>query len=456
VRVTKCPGGLRVAGATVITLCLAWCCTSCSPAASGPRVSPSVLPVSPSRLPVSPGRLPVSPSVASATRGKQLWASTLRDAGEPVEAVSPDGTRLFVSGQTMVGFETVAYSAATGAQLWARAYQPATSSNPTAIAVSPDGARVYVTGHTALGPPGGPTVAYDARTGKQLWASRASVTAYAATALAVSPDSATVYIAGQGGGPAGFAVVAYAAATGEQRWLRSYTKVKRGAANSVAVSPDGKTVYITGSGGPPYSVLTVAYQATGTVKWATRYKDPYADGIAGGSQIVAGPGGNAVYVVGSASNKSRHYDIATFAYGAATGRQLWLDRYNAHSRGGLIAVTPDGQTVILAISLSDGRTGHAALLSYRASTGETQWTAKAPLAGPIGLVIDPHGNTVIIGGNPITAYSVAHGTVLWKASYAQRQYPTAIALSGDGTRLFETGWNGRGLAGGIITVAYHT
>src|SRR6266487_2155972 len=164
----KCLGGLRVAGATLITLCLAWCCTSCSPAVS---------------------RLSASSSVASVTPGKQLWAST---------------------------------------------YQPATYSNPTAITVSPDGARVYVTGDTAKG---GATVAYDTRTGKQLWARRATLTAYAASELAVSPDSATVYVAGSG-----FGVIAYAAATGKQRWLRSYTKATD--AWSVAVSADGKTVYV--------------------------------------------------------------------------------------------------------------------------------------------------------------------------------------------------------------------
>src|SRR5215813_7297807 len=202
-----CLGGPRVAGATLITLCLAWCCMSCSPPAS---------------------RLPVSSSEASAAPGEQLWASTLGGkASDPVEAVSPDGTRLFVSGDVKNHFETVAYSAATGAQLWARAYQPATYSNPTAITVSPDGAKVYVTGHTALG---GATVAYDTRTGKQLWARRARLTAYAASELAVSPDSATVYMAGSG-----FGVIAYAAATGKQRWLRSYTATD---AWSVAVSPD--------------------------------------------------------------------------------------------------------------------------------------------------------------------------------------------------------------------------
>jgi hypothetical protein len=113
-------------------------------------------------------------------------------------------------------------------------------------------------------------------------------------------------------------------------------------------------------------------------------------------------------------------------------------------------VTPDGQTVIVTGGLTNGNAGYA-LASCNASTGETHWTAKAPLAGPTGLVIDPQGNTVFIGGNRTAGYSVAHGTVLSTSSWAHGS-PTAIGLSADGTRLFETGWNGRG----STTVAYHT
>jgi PQQ-like domain len=431
VGVKKCVCGSKVAVATFITLCLAWCCTSSSPAAS---------------------RLPASASVASATPGKRLWTSTLPDDGCcPVEAVSPDGTTVFISGYVKTHFETVAYSAATGARLWAKAYQAESFSNPTAITVSPDGARVYVTGRT-LGASAlrGATVAYDTATGRQLWASRSKLIAYVASGLAASPDGRTLYVAGSGPGrQSQFAVIAYAAATGRQRWLCSYTKVQYGEGESVAVSPDGKTAYVTGFAGSPSSALTVAYRATGTMKWAARYKNPY--GFAGGTQIVAGPGGNAVYVVGSAQNKSGHYDIATFAYGAATGKQLWLDHYDARLGGRVpqMAVTPDGQTVIVTGGLSGGRLGYA-LASYNASTGRTQWTMRAPVVGPSGLVIDPHGNTMFVGGGLTVAHSVAHGTVLWTARYAHA-LPGPIALNGDGTRLFQTGWDDRG----ITTVAYH-
>ncbi len=458
-RATKCLRGRRVAGAALITLCLAWCCSSCSPVGS--------------RLSSPP------PAVASARTGQQLWASTLPGVASTVpgeaasvEAVSPDGTTLFVTGgYGTTHFETIAYRTATGARLWAKSYQGAGRTYTTAITVSPDGARVYVTGvgdsSTALGE-GGATIAYDARTGKHLWVRRYNSKGAYLTGLAVSPDGTTLYVTGNRGlgNRAEFGVIAYAAATGKQRWLRYYTKVP-GMATSIAVSLDGKTVYATGLGGS--SVLTVAYHATGTLRWATRYNNAYAGGAAGG-QIVAGPGGTAVYVIGTAANKYGHYDYATFAYGAATGKKLWLDRYNALAGPspfvGAIRVTPDGRTVVVTGSPNEGRTGGYLIAAYKASTGATRWTRRAPASryaptSPAGLVIGPLGNTVyvassqLLGGYDVAAWSVTHGTVLWRTSYAAAKVylPAAIALSADGTRLFVTGSVGSN-ADGMTTVAY--
>ena len=436
-RITKCLRGLSVAGTTVITLCLAWSCTSCSPAGSR----------------VSSWR-----GVASASPGEQLWASTLAAGSATAEAVSPDGTTLFVTGEVVRNnFETAAYRTATGARLWATGYRPADYSVPRAITASPDGATVYVTGGSA-------TVAYDAGTGKQLWASRYSGELWA---LAVSPDSRTLYVTGsaQGlGSHPGLVTIAYAAPTGRRRWLRLYATAKYGIGESIAVSLDGKTVYVTGSDS---SALTVAYQAAGNLKWAARYNNPYAGGAAA-SQIVTGAGGAAVYVVGRAANKHGHYDTATFAYSAATGKQLWLDRYNAHGGGGQIAVTPDGRSVIVAGLRNNGRTGGYLLASYNASTGATRWTRQAPASRyapsiPAGLVIDSHGDTAFVastkflGGYDLAAWSLARGTVLWTSRYTQAKVysPVAITLSGDGTRLFVTGSAGyrRNV---MTTVAYQS
>lgn len=428
-RVTKWLRGLRLAGATLVALCLAWSCASCSAA---------------------PSRLVASASVASVTPGQRLWASKLPGGCCSVGVVSKNGTAVFVSAYVKTHFETVAYSGATGARLWAKAYQGREFSDPRAITVSPDGATVYVSGTVSGGKAADAvvTVAYNARTGRQLWASR-FLPKYGAgvSALAVSPNGASLYVAGDGRSsrsPSQFAVIAYAAATGKQRWQRYYPSAQIGSAASVAVSPDGQTIYATGSAGS--SAVTVAYRAAGSLKWAARYTSPYG-GFAAGAHIVAAPGGGAVYVGGRESAPSKHVDMVTLAYRTATGRRMWRDQ----TLGGVpdIAVTPDGQKVIV-----DGSRNytHIAIAAYNASTGATQWSRLAPGANlyPSGLVINPRGDTMFIGGDSTMALSVADGTVRWTTSDAWGS--GVIGISSSGARLFGT----RSTSAGITTFAYQT
>ena len=111
--------------------------------------------------------------VVGAVPGAQLWASRYRGRGDSVAgaaavAVSPDGGTVFVTGQTAGGtpiptyYGSVAYSAVTGAQLWARRYHRAGIRSGVAccVAVSPDGRTVFVTGDIG-------TVAFRAATGAQ-------------------------------------------------------------------------------------------------------------------------------------------------------------------------------------------------------------------------------------------------------------------------------------------------
>jgi hypothetical protein len=66
--------------------------------------------------------------------------------------VSPDGTSVFVTGESFVGgssdYVTQAYSAADGIRRWSRRYDgPAHGLDVAAdLAVSPDGTSVFVTG----------------------------------------------------------------------------------------------------------------------------------------------------------------------------------------------------------------------------------------------------------------------------------------------------------------------
>jgi len=80
-------------------------------------------------------------------------------------AVSPDGARVYVTGFSPAAagqdqFATVAYDAATGATAWVARYgHPAKNSSAYGVAVSPDSSKVYVTGDTI---PYGTTIGYGA------------------------------------------------------------------------------------------------------------------------------------------------------------------------------------------------------------------------------------------------------------------------------------------------------
>jgi outer membrane protein assembly factor BamB len=70
-------------------------------------------------------------------------------------AVSPDGASVYITGSSMAAagqdqFATIAYDAATGTGAWVARYgHPANNSAAYGVAVSPDSSKVYVTGDTA-------------------------------------------------------------------------------------------------------------------------------------------------------------------------------------------------------------------------------------------------------------------------------------------------------------------
>jgi outer membrane protein assembly factor BamB len=432
---------------------------------------------------------------ASVPGGTKLWAARYRGQAKTNIAVavtaSPDGSTVFVagfSGTVRAHFSTVAYNAATGAQRWAVPFYGHGYTQAYAMAVSPDGSKLFVTGFTTPvqgGSERAVTVAYDAGTGARLWTQQAfpiSSTFNVGTAVAVSPDGATVFVGGTAGRH--IALVAYDAATGVLRWLAHYQPA--GAANgneSLAVSPDGSRVFLTGpfrgSSGPVRSA-TIAYDAgTGAQLWAE-----VASGNTGtGShELAVSPDGSAVYVTGWLGQGSPTSSFTTIAYDATTGAQLWARSYQGPGKLSVpeaIALSPDGSRLFVTGGSSQSPTGVVdfATVAYDTANGAVLWsrsyqppaTSEAGPGGAFAAGVSPDGTRVFVAGSSpgsrpkssnytTIAYDTATGHTSWLARYRGRQdfgAASSLAVGPTGQAVFVTGYL-HGHVGSLIfgTVAY--
>jgi WD40 repeat protein len=385
-----------------------------------------------------------------AQAGSSLWVRRYNGPGNQTDeaqsvAVSPDGSKVFVTGYSWGVFSdydyaTLAYDAATGAPLWLRRYNGRGHDRDTAqsVVVSSDGSKVVVTGQSILvrGNYDYATLAYDAETGSPLWVRRyngASDSIDQPFALAASPNALGIFVTGRSyGGPTNgydYATLSYGAATVAPRWVRRYD----GPAHeedwglSLAVSPDGALVFVSGfsSGvGSGHDYATVAYDtATGAPQWVSRYNGPENDDDEAQS-IVVSPDGARVFVTGFSEGVGSGNDYATVAYDAAGGAPLWVARYNGPDdltdQANSIAVTPDGSQVFVT-GFSPG-----AESSYDYAT---------------------------------IAYDAASGAALWVRRYDSPEHgydrAYAVAMSPDGSKIFVTGETDRESSGyDYLTIAY--
>lgn len=171
---------------------------------------------------------------------------------------------------------------------------------------------------------------------------------------------------------------------------------------------------------------TIAYNAaTGNKEWVARYngrasKNEFANAIA------VAPNGNAVYITGGSTGRTSRADFASVKYSAATGKQLWVGRYNGtgnlNDSGVALAVSPDNATVVVT-GRSNGKGGtydiEWATIAYNASTGAARWTKRYGVIGegspdenlPAGVVMNPNGGTVYVtGGVALFKKEGFHGT----------------------------------------------
>ena len=316
--------------------------------------------------------------------GAQRWAARHDSPAEGAEvpndiAVSPDGTRVFVTGFEDVGLEnvgqpsedgrvvTLAYDAATGGLLWRATYdgQGGRTDIGHSVGVAPDGSEVYVSA-SAVGEGGAPqhvTLAYRAATGVPEWqAARPSPSGQSLVGdrsdLVVSPDGSHVYVAGsefpeEGSSARDFVVVAYGTdgqETGQELWSTRHDGGGPDEVRGVDVAPDGGTVFVIGETDPRWSVLAVS--SSGEVRWTSTLAGTIE---AWPNDLAVSPSGDRVYVTGiglrSLADPRDSYAATTVAYEASTGEVSWTSEFDPPSRsrdeGIAVGVSADGDTVFV-------------------------------------------------------------------------------------------------------------
>jgi putative pyrroloquinoline-quinone binding quinoprotein len=454
---------------------------------------------------------------ASSAPGCQLWLSRFNDPVNAIDsaramAVSPDSGTVYVTGRSHAasgsrhtfdyGYATVAYDAATGAQLWLSRYD-GFDATPVAVAVSPDGRTVFVTGSANVTGTRYDyvTIAYSAATGAELWKSDLPGSGNSENrpaAIAVSPDGGTVFVTGTSDGGTklfrfsyGYDTVAYDAATGARRWQRVFEGPIIGRADhtffaeatSLAVSPDGRTVFVTGtsqSRATRQDYATIAYgAANGTQIWVRRYSGP-SGGNDTATAVEVAPGGGRVFVTGRSMAASGRFNFATLSYDAATGRQLWARRYRSRSGDStnvMLGVAPGGRTVFVSGSGGGDLTRGDAFVTvaYRAAAGSRLWASRYRARGyrsddAVGLAVGPGGRHAYVTGTGwgsrgglrdyvTLALGAATGARLWVARYngpaGREDSPAAIVASPGGRRVYVTGTSrGAGTGFDYATIAY--
>jgi hypothetical protein len=377
--------------------------------------------------------------------GAILWAKRYNgpeNVGDEAYAVaaSPDGSRVFVTGAVNTGlfgfnpdYATVAYDASTGATLWVRRYNGPQNhlDYAYAIAASPDGTTVFVTGQSdgAASQADYATIAYDAATGATLWIRRydgPGDNVDGAGSVAISPNGSKVFVTGGSIGATSsydYATIAYDASTGATMWTRRYNGPGNDSdlAHAIATSPDGSKVFVTGSSiasGHLDDYLTIAYDAaSGAVVWAGRYNGP-GDHIDLSFSLTASADGTKVFVTGQSLGETSFYDYATVAYDASTGAPLWTRRYNGPGNGNDggydVAGSSDGSKVFVTGYSSESGTSidDCATIAYDASTGAALWTRRYNGPGngtdlAHAIATSPDGSAVFVTGESIGATSLS-------------------------------------------------
>lgn len=382
---------------------------------------------------------------------------------------------LVVAAIVSISVVAPAARAAPGDTVWTASYGvPEQVERGFDSALSPDGSRVYVTGVDDEGPNGDfVTVAYDAMTGSQVWASTYDAGQRdEANRVAVAPDGSRVYVVGVSRGgetSADYVTIAYAAATGEELWVARYDGIgghRRDAPSCLAVS--GTTAFVTGSSrGSGFSdFASVAYDAaTGKERWTARFDRRNSTDFAQGCSVA--PDGSAFFVTGRNHIGERDAASAvTIAYSSMSGRPIWTDRFDrlrlGWDEGTAMTISADGSRVYVVGLSNRGRrsTPDYLTIGYDATSGSVKWhrvdrTDDFSVALDVAVAAD--GSTVYVTGDSAgtartVAYATEGGTERWHRTYLTRDFGRAesVAVSPNGSTVYVAGWE----AFQSFTIAY--
>jgi len=262
-----------------------------------------------------------SETLAYSADGTLLWSALTPGS---VMAISPDGSRFYVSASTGGGFLTTAYDASTGEKVWTEAHATDFEEvGPSAIAVTTDSSRVSITGAGCLEcdeglEEAGITFTYSS-TGSLLWSKEDDGADFCGcvqeSVLSIGPKGATVYVGGGNlGGGGCYLLLAYDDKTGASRWSRSFGGNCFHAVTAVAAGPGGENVFVVGQLHRAYE--TLKYTSSGRFQWARAFSGP-TRGIDIPAGIAVNPAGTRVYVTGTSPGLHSKNDYATVAYTTA-------------------------------------------------------------------------------------------------------------------------------------------
>lgn len=427
-------------------------------------------------------------TVGSGFDGKSQWAILAYDNegqrkwlgrwGDPAThsfptsiAVSPDGDLVFVSGSWKADqiagdghLTTIAFDSSDGSIVWSANYDGpgGGTDNARELVVSPDGGTLYIAGISAgldNSDLDYAAIAYDARTGEELWVTRWDGVGKNHTdtpfAIDVSSSGDMLYLTGWSYGEGEFnndygtiAITTGGEDTGKIAWTARYDGVGVRApdlAAALTIAPDDKTIFVTGmsddveEGGPPFDVnygyATVAYDAmTGRQLWESRKQWPDTT-FNSPNAMAIDPAGTRLVVTGQVG--IRQLDYGTVAYDPRSGEELWSDRYGFQDYdlelAKDIAVDPRGDTVYV-----------------------TGVSAKSPPGVPGAVLYAPNADQLTM------AYDVMTGEKRWLArfnpSVTDFVSVRSMAISPDATRIYtaasidDQNWDGDGddLQAGLV------